>query len=131
MWRVLLAGLLASATWAHLAPWTSTQSLWQHVAEQAPTKPMAFIQLAGVKMDRHDYPHAEPLLFHALDVSARRPDKERLSALDLILANLAIMRFNQGRWLEARNLLKERPAVSARADLCRRFHQLMAIVCDA
>lgn len=116
-----LAVLCAFITYRQMPVWGSPAALWGHAHSMAPMLPRPMINLAGTRMDVHDYETAETLLWQAHLLALQRTKDEQATAQDLIFANLGLMRFYQGNYRAAAFYLHGAQRYSARGILCDGF----------
>ena len=122
-----LALLLAVLSYRQAGQWESEPVLWSNAADVAPAVPRPLVNLAHIAMDQRNDKDGERLLAVADAQRPTRPAAEQAWTVDLVNANLALIRLRQHRLAEARILVNGAPYESARWQVC---HAVKAI-CDS
>ena len=124
-WMLGIAVILGAMSYGQVGRWASESSLWSKAALVTPQVPRPIVNLAHLAMDRGDDREGERLLNIA--GMMHRPISEQVWTLDLVNANLALIRMRQHRFAEAKILVNGAPYESARWQVC---HAVKAI-CDS
>lgn len=123
---LVLAVVLAGLSFWQSSHWASPVDLWENALAVAPNVPRPWINLASLAMDRRDDAEGERLLTAAMDAMPSRSKAEQDWTIDLVWANLALIRLRQGRLAEASALVNHAPYESARWQVCKAVKAICA-----
>lgn len=115
----LLAVCLAVLTSQRAWIWRSDESLWADAYLTAPQATRPLLYMAGVRMAQRQFDVAERMLTRAAQLAPLRHATERAQNVDNILANLAVIRVQQGRLTEAVAYVQHAPIGSSRHEICQ------------
>ncbi len=114
---LLLAGLSAS----QMGVWASDETLWYDAVRTHPTAPVALINLGAFRMRGNDLLAAEVLFQQADRVAGTGSAFDYAWTRDVLEANWAVLNIRRGQFYQAAARLREAPAGSTRAAVCRQF----------
>ncbi len=124
---LVLAVVLAALSYGQSARWASEDALWENAESVAPNVPRPIVNLAHLAMDHGNDKEGERLLEIARAKNQIRSRSEQAWTVDLVNANLALIRLRQHRFAEAKILVNGAPYESARWQVC---HAVQAL-CDS
>ena len=127
----LLAIVLAALSWLQTAPWSSEAAVWTQASQIAPGSPWPWVNMAYLRTMARDPAGAEAFLQRATMAARTQParirDARLWGATDVIAAQLALVRMQQGRLSEASTLMQSPYVDSARGELCQRYPAICAL----